>query len=83
MRELAEDCLKNFPLRGFPEIAKISTTQTVNESKFTYFIPETGDVKEDSKNWVIESDGVALQKVMAVEGVDHTRTISNSITEIL
>ena len=37
----------------------------------------------DRKNWVIESDGVALQKVMAVEGVDYTRTISNSITEIL
>jgi DNA-directed RNA polymerase II subunit RPB1 len=32
---------------------------------------------------VIESDGVALQKVMAVEGVDFTRTISNSIIEIL
>jgi DNA-directed RNA polymerase II subunit RPB1 len=75
--------LQNFSLRGFPEIAKISTTQTVNESKHFYFVPETGDVKEDSGNWVIESDGVALQKVMGVEGVDHTRTISNSITEIL
>jgi len=26
LRELAEDMLKNFTLRGFPEIAKISTT---------------------------------------------------------
>lgn len=75
--------MQNFSLRGFPEIAKISTTQTVNESKNFYFVQETGDVKEDSGNWVIESDGVALQKVMGVEGVDHTRTISNSITEIL
>lgn len=82
LRELAEDLLNNFTLRGIQEIAKISTTQTVNECKKEYFTAE-GDVKEDDKNWVIESDGVALQKVLTVEGVDATRTISNSIVEIL
>ncbi len=45
-------------------------------------MPETGEVKIDKGNWVIESDGVALQQVMAVEGVDFTRTVSNSIVEI-
>jgi len=48
------------PLRGFQEISKISTTQAVNESNRTIFKQDTGDVEEDKKNWIIESDGVAL-----------------------
>jgi DNA-directed RNA polymerase II subunit RPB1 len=82
LRELAEDLLQNFTLRGFQEIPKISTTKDVMECVRAYF-DDKGEVVKDKENWVIETDGVALQKVMTVEGVDHTRTLSNSIVEIL
>jgi hypothetical protein len=61
LREMAEGILKNYTLRGIQEISKISTTLTVNECNREVFVPETGEVKIDKGNWVIESDGVALQ----------------------
>ena len=45
--------------------------------------PATGEFNESKKeNWTIETDGCALQKVMAVEFVDHTRTTSNNVLEV-
>lgn len=61
LREMAEDLLHNFTLRGFPEIPKISTSQALNECKLEYFNAQTGAVEKDDKgNWVIETDGTAL-----------------------
>ncbi len=34
-------------------------------------------------NWVVETDGVALKKVLPVNKVDYTRTPSNEVIEIL
>jgi len=31
---------------------------------------------------LIETDGIALGKVLTVEHVDHTRTLSNSVIEV-
>lgn len=38
---------------------------------------------EDKDNWIIETDGVDLANVLALEGIDYRKTTSNSITEIL
>ncbi len=44
---------------------------------------ENGKFEETKKNnWIIETDGVALAKVLAVQNVDHRRTTSNSVIEI-
>lgn len=43
----------------------------------------TGAHKIVAKNWIIETDGVALKKVLPVSKVDHTRTTSNDVIEIL
>jgi DNA-directed RNA polymerase II subunit RPB1 len=44
---------------------------------------KTGAFEESKKdNWIIETDGVALAKVFAIEHVDHRRTTSNSVIEI-
>jgi DNA-directed RNA polymerase II subunit RPB1 len=32
---------------------------------------------------MLETDGVALQKILCVEDIDHKKTISNDITEVL
>jgi DNA-directed RNA polymerase II subunit RPB1 len=45
--------------------------------------PHTGAIEEDAGNFIIETDGTALQKVMCVEGVDFRRTSTNNVVEIL
>lgn len=45
--------------------------------------PDTGAITEDKDNFLIETDGTALMKVMAVEGVDFKRTYTNNVVEIL
>jgi DNA-directed RNA polymerase II subunit RPB1 len=83
LRELADNLLEECVLRGIKEIPKISTSKALNECKIKTFDPVSGKEVEDKDNWVIETDGVALQKCMNVEGVDYTRTTSNNIQEIL
>jgi DNA-directed RNA polymerase II subunit RPB1 len=39
--------------------------------------------KVNEKYWLIETDGVALQKVLGLKKIDHTRVVSNDIQEIL
>ncbi|KAK9461884.1 DNA-directed RNA polymerase II subunit RPB1 [Lipomyces oligophaga] len=36
-----------------------------------------------SKEWVLETDGVNYSAVMAIDGVDYTRTYTNSFVEVL
>lgn len=69
-------------LRGFPEITKVFTTCSSKDCTTHYYDKVTGKYMEQKKNWIVETDGVALQKVLAVEGVDPKRTSSNSIIEI-
>lgn len=45
--------------------------------------PVTGGQDKIKNCWLIETDGVDLQRVLTVEGVDPTRTTSNHTIEIL
>jgi DNA-directed RNA polymerase II subunit RPB1 len=83
LRELAEECL-NLTLRGFREITKIFTTKSQKaDCNYVIYNKVTGKMEESKENFIIETDGVALQQVLAIEGVDATKTTSNSVTEIL
>jgi DNA-directed RNA polymerase II subunit RPB1 len=70
--------LNDLTLKGFEEISKvyakkyqvIELDQRTNEQKIT----------ED--NWMIETDGVDLAKLLAVHMVDYQKTISNDVIEI-
>ena len=44
---------------------------------------ELSDMKQEVKTWVLESDGINILELMNSEYVDHTRTISNDIHEML
>ena len=67
------------PLKGFEEISKVYAKKyTENE-----YDPITKGFKISDDNWMLETDGVALAKVLAVEKVDYKRTISNDVLEIL
>jgi DNA-directed RNA polymerase beta' subunit len=40
-------------------------------------------MEESKENFIIETDGVALREILGIDGVDATKTTSNSVTEIL
>lgn len=79
--------LKNFEtklmheltLKGIPEISKVTFSETMENE----FDPATGKHKVEKDNYIIETDGVALQKVMGYPQIDFKRAISNDLIEIL
>jgi DNA-directed RNA polymerase II subunit RPB1 len=83
LRQMSDFILNEITLSGFPEISKVSFTSSADECKILSFDKDTGAVIEDKKNWIIETDGCALAKVLPVPGVDATKTTSNSIYEVL
>jgi len=82
-RGLAESILEEITLRGFEKISKVSFTKSAPESNRWFYDKVTGAFKEDKENWIIETDGVDLYNVLALEGIDNKKTTSNSVTEIL
>jgi DNA-directed RNA polymerase II subunit RPB1 len=91
LKGFMDDLLNKLSLSGIPEISKV--TFTTYEEKF--WNPDTGEedhefkmewdekqkkmVKKNEKYWLIETDGVALQKVLGLKKIDHTRVSSNDI----
>ena len=79
LKNLEGELLKSMSLKGYPEISKVYA-KTVD---YPYFDQETGASKKTKKeHWVLETDGVALAKVMNENYVDFTKTISNDVNEI-
>lgn len=83
LRKVETELLNSLILKGFPEITKVFYQRNADASSMHFFDKVTGKMEKTDKNWVIETDGVALKKVLAVDKVDHRLTTSNSIIEIL
>ena len=80
LKENMDKLLTEMTLKGFPEITKVSFSKS-NEIEYD---PNTGKENTTKDNWMIETDGVALQKVMGCsDEIDYKRTASNDIQEIL
>lgn len=79
LKGLQDQLLALTTLKGITEITKVSFT----EYKTTLYNQETGQLQDDDKNFLIETDGVALAKVLGKEKVDAKRTSCNHIYEIL
>lgn len=71
--------LRQLALKGIPEISKVNYTKCQDHS----YDPETGKLVFSEDNWVIETDGTALAKIMCLNKVDATRTVSNDNIEVL
>ncbi|CDW74169.1 dna-directed rna polymerase ii subunit rpb1-like [Stylonychia lemnae] len=78
LKELENSLMNDFTLKGIPEISKVYAKKYTEHE---YDI-HTGVHKQTNDNWMLETDGVALQKILTVDDVDHTKTISNDILEI-
>ena len=71
--------LYELPLKGLPEITKVTFTK----NQETSVDPKSGAIVSTDDSWVIETDGSALAKVLTIPSVDATRTISNDTNEVL
>lgn len=78
IKECEYDILNEIILKGIPEIKKVYAKKYTE----TEFCPESGEMKETEDNWMLETDGVCLRKILNEPMIDATRTISNDIIEI-
>lgn len=79
LKNLEGELLKSMSLKGYPEIAKVYA-KTID---YPYYDAETGASKRTKKeHWMLETDGVALAKVMNEDYVDYRKTTSNDVIEI-
>ena len=78
LRQLENTMLDSVSLRGVKGIERVFL-----QEHDKVVITAEGSIKgRDEKEWVLETDGVNLQTVMCIEGVDFRRTYSNSCVEI-
>ena len=79
LKSLAQQMLTDIALKGVPGISKVFI---VKQDKITRrFDPETGEW-DSLKEYVLETDGTNLKDVLAVDGVDVSRTLSNNCVEV-
>ena len=78
IKRLEQDVLHNVQLCGVEGITKVYPHRTA-----LYVHGREWVVKPTPKEYIYDTDGLNLLEVLSVEGVDHTRTTSNDITEIL
>lgn len=77
LRQIEAHILNAIPLNGTESISRVFMV----EKKHTV-LSATGKY-EQLTEWVLETDGINLQKVLTVDHVDVVRTYSNSIVEVL
>ena len=76
LKELEGSILQDLWLKGIEDITKV----VMKEVNILTVSPD-GGIKR-IKNWRLETDGCNLAAVLALEGVDHTKTISNDLVEV-
>jgi uncharacterized membrane protein YkoI len=67
LKEFQDKLFTELALKGLHEISKVTFTNYDDEM----VDPLTGAKEKDKKCWLIETDGVALQKVLGFEGINH------------
>lgn len=76
LKELEGSMLQDLWLKGIEDITKV----VMKEVNVMNAAPD-GSIKR-TKNWRLETDGCNLAAVLALDGVDHTKTISNDLVEV-
>merc|ERR1719362_1815151 len=81
LRCIEANMLSDMTLQGLEAISKVYMHLPSTDDKKRIVISENGEFKRLSE-WLLETDGTALMKVLAERDVDPVRTISNDICEI-
>jgi len=78
LKRIEGSMLSQVRLQGVEGIRKVF----LREAKRTRLDPGAGGFVTDTE-WVLDTEGVNLQEVMCHPDVDHSRTVSNDVVEIL
>merc|ERR1719509_256838 len=73
--------LSDMTLQGLEAISKVYMHLPATDDKKRIVLTDLGEFKRISE-WILETDGTALMKVLAERDVDPIRTCSNDICEI-
>lgn len=81
LRCIESNMLSDMTLQGIESISKVymHLPQTTNKKRIV--ITENGEFKSVAE-WMLETDGTALMRVLSERNVDQTRTFSNDICEM-
>ncbi|KAK9455699.1 hypothetical protein V1511DRAFT_310865 [Dipodascopsis uninucleata] len=77
LKRIEAHMLQSISLRGIEGISRVFMLQ------YEPNLASPNGEYQKHKEWVLETDGVNLSEVMAVDGVDYTRTYTNSFVEVL
>ncbi|XP_076223969.1 RNA polymerase II subunit RpII215 [Nomia melanderi] len=81
LRCIEANMLSDMTLQGIEAIGKVYMHLPQTDSKKRIVITETGEFKAIAE-WLLETDGTSLMKVLSERDVDPIRTFSNDICEI-
>ncbi|XP_043217204.1 DNA-directed RNA polymerase II subunit RPB1-like [Amphibalanus amphitrite] len=81
LRCIESNMLSDMTLQGIESISKVYMHLPSTENKKRIVITETGEFKHIAE-WLLETDGTSLMKVLSERDVDPIRTFSNDICEI-
>eukprot|EP00118_Oscarella_pearsei_P007073 m.33460 g.33460 ORF g.33460 m.33460 type:complete len:1731 (+) comp31816_c0_seq4:877-6069(+) len=73
--------LSDLALKGIKQISKVYMHLPKEDNKKKTVIDEEGAIKKQQE-WILETDGTNLKKVLSEEFVDPIRSVSNDICEI-
>uniref|UniRef100_A0A8D9ELQ4 DNA-directed RNA polymerase subunit n=1 Tax=Cacopsylla melanoneura TaxID=428564 RepID=A0A8D9ELQ4_9HEMI len=81
LRCIEANMLSDMTLQGIEAIGKVYMHLPQTDSKKRIIITESGEFKAIA-DWLLETDGTSLMKVLSERDVDPVRTFSNDICEI-
>ncbi|XP_061171699.1 DNA-directed RNA polymerase II subunit RPB1-like [Saccostrea echinata] len=81
LRCIEANLLSDMTLQGIEAIAKVYMHLPNTEDKKRIFITEEGEFKAVAE-WILETDGTALMKVLSQRDVDPIRSTTNDIVEV-
>lgn len=78
LKQFEQSLLNDMAIKGLLEISKVTFTKHIESG----YDPKSGKYTQSADNWIIETDGVALQKILTFPKIDHRCTVSNDCLEI-
>merc|ERR1719239_652979 len=81
LRCIEANLLSDMSLQGIEAIAKVYMHLPTTDDKRRIHITEDGEFKAQTE-WILETDGTSLTKVLSERDVDPVRTYTNDIVEI-
>lgn len=81
LRCIEANMLTDMSLQGIEAITKVYMHLPTTDDKKRIVITEEGEFKA-IQEWILETDGTALMRVLSEKDVDPVRTTTNDIVEI-